>query len=84
MGDNGLLEPKVFEASIEGHIVALCPGCLDPMLLGEGWRELVLEGHDVPECPVCDDGHGDSWADGADPVMDALEYWAIAGDELDV
>lgn len=75
--------PKVREASIEDCIVADCPRCLEPMLLGEVWRDLILDdGCDVPPCPDCTTEGGDQWSDDADPMMDGVEYWAIAGDVL--
>lgn len=73
-------EPTLYETSIEDSIVATCPGCDEPMLLGEMWVELIVdEGHDVPECPDCEP---DEWRDGADVLLDGIEFWAIAGDEL--
>lgn len=77
-----LSEPQVRESSIEDHIVADCPRCLEPMLLGEVWKELIVEGdHDVPVCPECDP---DQWRDGVDVMLDGIEYWALAGDVIDV
>lgn len=73
----------VREASLDDHIIVECPGCTDPMLLGESWRELILEDdYDVPPCPDCDDESGDSWRDDADPKIDAVEYWALSGDVI--
>lgn len=78
----GLGEPKVREASLDEHLVADCPGCLDPMLLGDVWYELILEDdYDVPECPDCEP---EEWRDGADPMLDGVEFWALAGDVIDV
>lgn len=83
-GDShALIELEIRETSIDGHIIADCPLCLDPMLLGEMWRELILEdGHDIPDCPDCDDDEGDSWAEDADVKLDVTEYWAISGDVI--
>lgn len=87
LGDlDDLLEtPKVREASIEDHIVVDCRSCLDAMLLGKYWRELIVEDEvsEAPLCPDCTDpDEGDQWVDDADPVMDGIEYWAIAGDVI--
>lgn len=56
-------------------IIADCPGCHDPMLLGEMWKELIDEGHDIPECPDCEP---EEWADDADVKIDGVEVWALA------
>lgn len=76
-------ELEIRECSIDGHVVADCPGCQAPMLLGEIWRELILEdGHDVPPCPDCDDEEGDSWREGVDPRIDDLKCRVISGDVI--
>lgn len=76
-------ELKIREASIDDHIIADCPLCLDPMLLGELWRDLILNNdRDIPECPDCDDGTGDSWSDDADVKLDGAEFWALSGDVI--
>lgn len=73
-------EPTIYESSIDDSIVATCPGCDEPMLLGEMWVELIVdEGHDVPKCPAC---APDRWRDGADVKLDAIEFWVLAGEEL--
>lgn len=59
----------------DGSIIADCPRCHDPMLLGEAWRELIDEGYEVPACPDCEP---DEWADGADPKISGLEVAALA------
>lgn len=77
-----LTEPKVREATIEDHIIADCPGCLDPMLLGDIWRELIVEdGDDVPKCPDCEP---EEWTDTAEPKIDAIEVWALSGDLIEL
>lgn len=77
-----LAEPMVLEASIEDHIIADCPRCLDPMLLGENWRELIVQdGHDVPVCPDCEP---DQWTDGAGPKIDAIELLVLGGEPIDL
>lgn len=74
-------EPKIWEATIEDHIIVECPECLDEMLLGDMWKDLILNyGHDIPPCPDCDDDEGDSWHPDADPKMDAVDIWALLGD----
>jgi len=84
MSEYDLTSPKIREASLDDHVVVDCPSCIEPMLLGKWWRELILEdGHDVPKCPGCSDpDDGDSWSDDAEPKMDCLEFHAIAGDVI--
>ncbi|WP_226043545.1 hypothetical protein [Natrinema sp. DC36] len=77
-----LVEPKVREATLDNHIIADCPDCFDPMLLGDIWMELILEdGHDVPKCPDCEP---EEWRDTAEPKIDSIDQWALAGDVIDV
>lgn len=78
-----VMEVEVRESSVDDTVIVDCPLCLDPMLLGETWKELILENdYDIPECPDCDDGEGDSWSDDADVKLDAVEYWALVGDVI--
>lgn len=82
-GGHAATEVTIREASIDDHIIAECPMCLDPMLLGDVWKDLILgDGFDIPECPDCDDGEGDSWGDDADVKLDGTEYWALSGDVI--
>lgn len=67
--------PQHRESTVEGHIIVDCPGCLDPMHLGDMWWELIDEGHEIPDCPDC---APDEWADDADPTISGLEVWALA------
>lgn len=77
------LELEIRESSVEDTVIVDCPRCLDPMLLGEIWRELILEDdHDIPPCPDCDDREGDSWSEDADVKLDGVEYWALSGDVI--
>jgi hypothetical protein len=80
---DSLTAPTIFEASLDDHIVVQCPDCLDPMLLGKWWRELILgDGHEIPYCPECNES-ADSWADDAEPKMDGAEFDVIAGDVIE-
>lgn len=73
--------PRIYEANMEGHIIVECPECLDEMMLGEMWKELILEdGHDVPPCPDCDDDEGDSWHPDAEPKIEGAMLVAQLGD----
>ena len=70
------LLPVYSETTLEdGQIIADCPECHDPMLLGEMWKELIDEGHSVPECPECEP---DEWRDDADPKISGIEVAALA------
>lgn len=70
------LLPVYSETSLdENSIIADCPGCHDPMLLGDMWKELIDEGYDVPACPGCEP---DEWTDDADPKISGWEVAALA------
>lgn len=82
--DGGLVEPTLYEVdsdNLADHLIAECPGCLDALLLGDIWRELILEdGHEVPKCPDCEP---EEWSDDAEPKLDGVELWALQGDRID-
>lgn len=74
--------PQVYDTSLEDHIIAECPLCLDAMLLGKYWKELIVEdGHGVPVCPDCEP---EEWAEDAEPKIDGLEIWALQEDRIDL
>jgi hypothetical protein len=69
--------PLYSETSLDDDdaIIADCPECHDPMLLGEMWKELIDEGHQIPECPDCEP---EEWSDDADPKISGVEVAALA------
>lgn len=79
-------DPGVFEASVDDSIIAECPDCFAPMLLGKYWRELIVEDqiYDVMLCPDCEDDDGDSWSEDADPVITGFEDNILRGDRIEL
>lgn len=74
--------PLVHDTSLEDHIIAECPRCLDDMLLGKYWKELIVEdGHDIPVCPDCEP---DQWTEDAEPKIGGLEIWALQEDRIEL
>lgn len=70
------LLPAYFETTLDGEqIIADCPECHGPMLLGEMWKELIDDGYTVPKCPDCEP---EEWLDDADPKIDGTEVAALA------
>ncbi|RYJ13294.1 hypothetical protein ELS19_04475 [Halogeometricum borinquense] len=71
-------ETPYIETTLDaGNIIADCPECHDPMLLGHIWRELIDDGtiDTPPKCPDCDP---EPWREGADPKIDGVEVAALA------
>jgi hypothetical protein len=70
-------QPYLETSLDEDAILADCPGCHDPMLLGKYWKELIDEGTiDLP--PACPDCEPEEWADDADVKVSGMEVWALA------
>jgi len=74
---NGWFDPPYSETTLDdGSIIADCPGCHDPMLLGHIWRELIDEDdHEIPKCPDCEP---EEWSDDSDPKISGVEVAALA------
>lgn len=78
MSEQDWWDPPYTETTLEtGDIIADCPKCHDPMLLGKMWKELIDEGtrDRPPKCPDCEPAE---WADGAEPKISGIEVASLA------
>lgn len=73
-----LAESVYSETTLEDDsIIVDCPRCLDPMMLGKYWKELIDDGT-IDEPPACPDCEPEEWSDDAEPKIGGLEVAALA------